>query len=261
MTDRLAEILAHKREEVASAKVALSAEDLRAQVRDCPPTRGFRLALERDPRSLALIAEVKKASPSQGVIRPEFNPVAIALEYQRAGVTCLSVLTDQRFFQGSPDALRQVRAAVDLPILRKDFTVDAYQVFEARLWGADAILLIVAALTDDELRRLSDEARSLDLDVLVEVHDDAETDRAMALGANLIGVNNRNLATFQTDLATSERLLPRIAPHALAVSESALATPADLSRVAAAGARAVLIGTTFCASPDIEMKVREVMGW
>jgi len=261
VADRLRQILEHKRLEVEAAKQHLPLEELRARALETPSPRGFERALAEGPQPLSLIAEVKKASPSQGLIRDDFDPVEVAHAYQRAGASCLSVLTDEKFFQGSPENLRKVRAAVDMPLLRKDFTIDAYQIYEARAWGADAILLIVAALSDDELREFGTIAHEIGLDVLVEVHDDAETDRALQLNETLIGVNNRNLATFETDLATSERLLPKIAPAALAVSESALATPEDLARVAAAGARAVLIGTTFCGSPDIEAKVREVMSW
>lgn len=267
MADRLAEILAHKRNEVMDAQARIPLAELEAQVRDLPPCRGFARALADGPQPLSLIAEVKKASPSQGLIRGDFDSVAIASAYERAGASCLSVLTDERFFQGSELNLRRVRQTVDLPILRKDFTIDRYQVFEARVWGADAILLIMAALPDDEVAEFQSLAHELGLDVLIEVHDDVETGRALKLIAtgpgatSIIGVNNRNLATFETDIATSERLIPMIAAHTLAVSESALATPQDLGRVANAGARAVLIGTTFCGSPDVESKVREVMGW
>jgi len=267
MADRLAEILAHKRGEVAEAQARVTRAELDAQIRDTPPCRGFVQALAQGPQPLSLIAEVKKASPSQGLIRDDFDPVAIAASYEQAGASCLSVLTDERFFQGSPENLRRVRAAVSLPILRKDFTIDSYQIAEARAWGADAVLLIMAALTDAEVADFQAEADALGLDVLIEVHDAPETERALAMlrhggtAQTVIGVNNRNLATFETDIATSERLIPLIAPHGLAVSESALATQDDLRRVAQAGARAVLIGTTFCGSSDVEAKVREVMGW
>lgn len=267
MADRLAEILAHKQIEVTEARARVPRAELDAQIRDAAPCRGFIQALAQGPRPLSLIAEVKKASPSQGLIRADFDPVAIAECYARAGASCLSVLTDERFFQGSPENLRRVRGAVSLPILRKDFTIDSYQIAEARAWGADAVLLIMAALSDAAVTDFQSEAHALGLDVLIEVHDDDETERVLRLlphggGAQtVIGVNNRNLATFETDLATSERLIPLIAPHSLAVSESALATSEDLRRVAQAGARAVLIGTTFCGSSDVEAKVREVMGW
>lgn len=262
MADRLREILDHKRIEVEEAK--LRVPDIERLAASMPATRGFVPKLGEGPKPLSLIAEVKKASPSQGLIRGDFDPVAIAQTYAESGASCLSVLTDEKFFQGSPENLRLIRKAVDLPLLRKDFTIDAYQIFEARAWGADAILLIVAALEDGEIVEFQRVAHNLGLDVLIEVHDDAETERALQLatGPNTaIGVNNRNLFTFETDLTTSERLLPLIAPHAFAISESALATPDDLARVSQAGARSVLIGTTFCGAPDIGGKVREVMGW
>jgi indole-3-glycerol phosphate synthase len=262
----LGKIFDIKRIEVAEAQALLPFADLRAQAEAIAKdsehaTRGFLKALQSDGRDLALIAEVKKASPSQGLIRPDFDPVAVAQAYTGAGATCLSVLTDERHFQGHPSYLARIRQATHLPLLRKDFIYDPYQVYEARVWGADALLLIVASLEDSVLRDLSDLAATLDLDVLVEVHDDAETERALKLGAPLIGVNNRDLGTFKTDLSTSERLIPKLLGHAFPVSESALETHADLERVQAAGAKAVLIGTSFCATPNIESKVQEVMGW
>lgn len=211
------------------------------------------------PGDLALIAEVKKASPSRGLIRPDFDAAEVAAAYARAGAQALSVLTDETYFQGSAENLVRAREAGGLPCLRKDFINDPYQIYEARAWGADAILLIVAGLDDASLADLHRLAVELGMDVLVEVHTDEETDRALALGAPLIGVNNRDLTDFRTTLGTSDRLLPRISPHAFAVSESALESRADLDRVHAAGAGAVLIGTAFCAAPDIEAKVREVM--
>jgi indole-3-glycerol phosphate synthase len=249
-----------KAEEVARAKVERPLVAVRADAESAGPTRGFRAALASRAPELALIAEVKKASPSKGVIRADFDPVAIARCYERAGAACLSVLTDVSYFQGSPENLRLCREATALPALRKDFLNDPYQVYEARAWGADAILLIMASLGDAQAGDLAQLARELGMDALVEVHTLEETERALALGFDLIGVNNRSLIDFSTDLATSERLLPLIAPHALAVSESALETRGDLDRVQRAGARAVLIGTSFCAAPDIEAKVREVMG-
>ena len=255
----LARIFAHKAEEVAEAKRTVSEADLRSRAADAPPTRGFRERLARPRRDLGLIAEVKKASPSQGVIRPDFDAADVARAYARAGADALSVLTDVRYFMGSPENLRVAREVTDLPILRKDFLSDPYQIVEARAWGADAVLLIVAALERRQLADLRDVAREWGMDALIEVHTEAEVETALSIGADLVGVNNRDLADFATDLAIGDRLLPQIAPHALAVSESALETRADLDRVRAAGARAVLIGTTFCATPDIETKVREVM--
>lgn len=250
-----------KRQEVADAKLRISEMDLRSQIADAEPPRGFLRALEdASHEDLALIAEVKKASPSKGIIRPDFDPAVIGRAYAAAGATALSVLTDVPHFQGAPENLALARNASGLPALRKDFLYDPYQLYEARAWGADAVLLIVAALEDAQIRDLQALAHELGMDALVEVHTDEETNRALALGCPLVGVNNRDLGDFRTSLAISDNLLPRIAPHAFAVSESALETRADLDRVRGAGARAVLIGTTFCAAPDIEVKVREVMG-
>lgn len=233
---------------------------MKARAASGPPPRGFRAALE-GASNPALIAEVKKASPSKGVIREDFDPVAIAHAYESAGATCLSVLTDVRYFQGSPDSLIKCRETTSLPVLRKDFIFDPYQVYESRAMGADAILLIVAMLDDENLRILYSLSAELEMDVLVEVHDEAEIERALAVGAKIIGINNRDLITFETSLQTSERLLPMLSGRALAVSESAIEVREDVRRVAKAGANAVLIGTTFCASPDVEAKVREVMAW
>lgn len=241
------------------AKSAIPVEALEQSIGSLPPCRGFRAALLNYP-GLSLIAEVKKASPSEGVIRADFDPVSIAEAYVQAGAQALSVLTDWAYFQGSPAFLASVREAVSVPLLRKDFIEDRYQVLEARAWGADAILLIVAALEKGLISDLSAEAKELGMDVLVEVHDAAELDVALELGCDLIGVNNRNLQNFVTTLETTERLLPRIGPNAVAVSESGIHTHADCKRVERAGAKAVLIGTAFCASPDIGGKVLEVMG-
>lgn len=260
---KLTEIFAHKASEVEAAKQATAQRELIAQLADAPPVRPFRKALlakAEATHDLGLIAEVKQASPSAGSIRPNLDPVAVAQAYEAAGADALSVLTDVRYFQGSPENLRRARAATKLPILRKDFILDSYQLMEARLWGADAVLLIVAGLTDDQLSFLYEEAKNLGLDVLVEVHTDEECEHAMKLSPNMIGVNNRNLATFETDLAFSDRILPQLDESILGISESALRTRADLNRVKAAGARAVLIGTTFCAEPDIQAKVHEVLG-
>jgi indole-3-glycerol phosphate synthase len=253
-------IFARKAEEVAEARAHISMGEVQVLAARAPEPRGFRSALER-AADLALIAEVKRASPSKGLIRQNFDAVEIAKSYVAAGAHALSILTDEHYFQGSPDNLTRARAATSLPCLRKDFICDPYQVYQSRAWGADAILLIMAALSDPQVRELSDLAHQLGMDVLVEVHTRTETDRALDLRCDLIGVNNRNLADFTTSLDFSEELLPLIAPHALAVSESALESRADLDRAHAAGAKAVLIGTTFCASPDIEARVREVMAW
>ena len=260
---KLSEILAHKAGEIERAKAAISLGELKRMAGDAPPVRGFRYALAHSGKPLALIAEVKKASPSKGLIRENFDPVQIAEAYRDAGADCLSVLTDAKYFQGSKANLELARAASGLPCLRKDFMIDPYQIYEARCWGADCILLIVAAFPGefDLMRGLYGLAKELGMDVLVEVHSESEVEPALGLGADLIGVNNRDLSDMRTSLTISEELLPLIAPHALAVSESALETPGDLERVRVAGAGAVLIGTTFCASPDVGGKVREVMGW
>ena len=254
-------IFERKRDEVAAAKAIVSLDELKAQATDGEPPRGFELALATADAPIALIAEVKKASPSQGLIRPDFDPVAIAEAYERAGAHVLSVLTDGPGFQGSAENLRRARAAVALPCLRKDLLFDEYQVWEARAWGADAILLIATSLSTAQIRDLKGLAESLGMDVLIEVHDEDDAERALAAEPTLVGVNNRDLSDFTTDLATTERLLPRCHAARVRVRESALQTKADIDRAATAGARAVLIGTTFCAAPDVEAKVREVMGW
>ena len=257
----LDEIFAHKADEVSSAKRRVSEYDLRSQARDASPPRGFLNALKGATTELALIAEVKKASPSKGVIRANFKPADVARAYEEAGAHALSVLTDERYFQGSAENLRIARQSTKLPCLRKDFLNTAYQIYEARAWEADAILLIVAALERNQLADLHDLGTELGMDVLVEVHDLDETHLALELGCPLIGVNNRNLSDFSVSLNTSEFLLPTIASSALPVSESALEAHDDLVRVRNAGARAVLIGTSFCAAENIEEKVKEVMAW
>jgi len=254
----LERILDRKRQEVEKAKRDTPESILREAVKAASPPRGFRSALASAP-GIALIAEVKHASPSEGVIRQNFDPVQIAKAYAAAGATALSVLTDGPDFGGAPEHLVAVRNAVRLPILRKDFICDPYQLLESRALGADAILLIVAALDQPHLADLHNQAQAFGMDALVEVHDESELDRALAIQAKIIGVNNRNLATLKTTLETSRSLLPRIANRALAVSESALNTNQDVRFVHNLGAKAVLIGTAFCRAPDIEAKVREVM--
>ena len=250
-----------KKQEVDAAKTALSLTDVKAMAADAGPTRGFRNALATAD-GLALIAEVKKASPSQGLIRPNFNPIEVAMAYQQAGAHALSVLTDQDFFMGSAENLKLARLHTTLPCLRKDFINDPYQVYEARAWGADAVLLIVAALEPAEVSDLQALIQSLGMDALVEVHSLPEAEVAIELKCPLIGVNNRDLSNFKTSLGVSEELLPLVTTSgAIGVSESALESFKDLERVRTAGAKAVLIGTSFCSSPDIESKVREVMHW
>ncbi len=227
--------------------------------------RGFNYAL-RHPRrgQVALIAEVKKASPSAGVIRPDFDPVAIARQYEAAGASCLSVLTDEKFFQGSLDYLQQIRAAVKLPLLRKDFIIDDRQILQAVQWGADAILLIVSILSDSQLKHFHELANEAGLAALVEVHDEEELDRALASGAQLIGVNNRDLKSFTVDLGTTEKLAAKIfaqrtPAEVLLVAESGIHTRADVDRLARAGARAILVGESLMRG-DIASKAAELIG-
>jgi indole-3-glycerol phosphate synthase len=267
-------IVEEKQREVARLpQRSLSIGDLQAALDARGGRRDFAGAL-RKPKigSVALIAEVKKASPSAGVIRPDFDPVRIAREYEAAGASCLSVLTDQKFFQGSLDYLKQIRGAVGLPLLRKDFIVDERQILEAIEWGADAVLLIVAILSDAQLKHFHALATGAGLAALVEVHDEAELDRALNAGAELVGVNNRNLKTFKVDLATTERLAAclrsssRITHHAshipapLLVAESGIHTRADVERLAKCGAKAILVGESLMRHADIGAKTRELLG-
>jgi indole-3-glycerol phosphate synthase len=252
MTDILQRILARKVEEIAARSAHLPLAELSARVADLPPTRGFAAAVEAKIEAglPAVIAEVKKASPSQGVIRADFDPAAIARSYEAGGAACLSVLTDADFFQGSEAYLAQARDACVLPVLRKDFTIDAYQVYEARAIGADAILLIVAALGDAALLELALLAAELDLDVLVEVHDETELERALDIPAPLVGINNRNLRTFETSLDTTLRLRGRVDEGRVLVTESGIHAPADVARLREAGVNAFLVGEAFMRAPD-----------
>jgi len=257
----LDKIFAEKRETIREINTPESLASLKSQAADQAPTRGFHRALENSAHPVSLIAEVKKASPSQGVIRENFDPVAIALAYESAGADCLSVLTDERHFQGSQRYLELCRDAVALPILRKDFTTHAYDIYAARAMGADAILLIVAGLEQLELVDLQALAWELGMDVLVEVHSVSEAEVALQIGANLVGVNNRDLHSFDENLSTSEAIFPVLSGRALLVSESSIKSIADVDRVALAGARSVLIGTAFCREPEIAAAVRRIMGW
>jgi indole-3-glycerol phosphate synthase len=244
----LDDIVTARRADVATAKRTTPVESLRVAPLWDAPRRGFAAAL-RTHRP-AVIAEVKKASPSKGVIRADFDPVAIARRYAACGAAAISVLTEERFFQGHPSYLQAIRAAVDVPLLRKDFLFDAYQVAEARAWGADAILLIVAMLDDAALRALSAAAEALELEVLVEAHTADEVDRAVACGARLIGVNNRDLHTFETTLETAERLRARMPAQACCVAESGIETAAHVARMTAAGYDAVLVGESLMRAAD-----------
>ena len=252
MSDILDRILARKAEEVAARKRAQPLADLQARAAETPTTRGFEAALRARVRAgqPAVIAEVKKASPSKGVIRADFDPVYIAQSYASAGAACLSVLTDEDFFQGHDRYLQQARRACVLPLLRKDFTIDAYQVYEARELGADCILLIVAALPDSRLGELTDLANQIGIDVLMEVHDGDELTRALDTRASLIGINNRNLRTFETSLDTTLLLKDRVPADRLLVTESGIATRADVERMRAAGVHSFLVGEAFMRAPD-----------
>jgi indole-3-glycerol phosphate synthase len=255
----LDEIIASKHREVAAARQRMPLEELEHQASEAPPVRDFRAALE-GPGPIRLIAEVKKASPSAQVIRADFDPVAIARTYQAHGAACLSVLTDGPYFQGHLSHLARVRAAVAVPLLRKDFIIDDYQVVEARLAGADAILLIAEALDDARLASLQDRARALGMAALVEFHDEANLPRVLASGATLVGVNNRDLRRFVTDLDRTLRLRDAIPPHVLLVSESGIRTRRDVERLEAAGVSAVLVGETLMRADDIGLAVERLLG-
>ena len=262
MSDRLAEICATKREEVAARKALATLDDLDRQAASASAPRGFRAALEaKAANGFGLIAEIKKASPSKGLIRADFRPAEHAIAYQKGGAACLSVLTDAPYFQGHEDYLMDARAACDLPVLRKDFTVDPWQVAEARAIGADAILIIVAALEDAEMAEIEAAALDREMDVLVEVHDEAELGRAARLRSRLIGVNNRDLRTFRTDLATTERLAPLAPADTLLVGESGIDRHDDLERLAAAGVRCFLVGESLMRQDDVEAATRQLLGF
>lgn len=254
----LDDIVAYKREELAAQKSSVSLAQLQAMplFTQGPPSfmRGV-----RDKNGRSIIAEVKKASPSKGVIRADFEPLALAKTYAANGAAAISVLTEKKFFQGSLEYLRLIRAHVELPLLRKDFLFDPYQVYEARAFGASAILLIVAILTDNQIVELQSLAQSLGMDCLIEVHDEPELERALQCGVSLLGINNRDLRTFHTTIETSERLMQRIPPTVTVVSESGLSKVEQLVRLEAQGVRAFLIGETFMAAPDPGKPLREMI--
>ena len=262
MSDILAEIAAYKRVEVAERRRSATRAELEDRCLAVSPPRGFRAALERAhaPGRLALIAEIKKASPSKGLIRADFDPPALARAYEAGGAACLSVLTDGPSFQGADEYLTQARAAVALPCIRKEFLVDPWQVAESRALGADAILVILAMVDDFLAGELMAETTRLGMDALVEVHDSAEMKRAAALGATLVGVNNRDLRTFVTDLAATERLAAAAPAGALLVTESGIATPADVARLERAGATAMLVGESLMRQADVEAATRALLG-
>ncbi len=259
MTDILQKILATKAEEVAAAKAAVPLETLRRQAKQAETPRGFTAAIRAKHAAglPAVIAEIKKASPSKGLIRPDFSPAAHAADYERGGAACLSVLTDKNFFQGTPEYLMQAKAACPLPVLRKDFIIDEYQVYQARAWGADAILLIAAALDAEELEQFEQTAHNLGMDVLLELHNESELEKCVRLTTPLRGVNNRNLRTFDVDLNQTLRLLPYLQNY-IVVTESGIRNRTDIEFMRKHGVHTFLIGETFMRADDIASEIAKL---
>tara|TARA_R110002110_G_scaffold180959_1_gene387063 strand:+ start:225 stop:1037 length:813 start_codon:yes stop_codon:yes gene_type:complete len=261
MMDALSRIEAYKREEIAQRKAARSLAEISAHARDALPPRGFLPALRAAAirGDMALIAEIKKASPSKGLIRAQFDPAALAQAYESGGAACLSVLTDGPGFQGHEEYLVAVRAACSLPVLRKDFMLDPWQVVESRALGADAILIILASVDDALASDMLGLAADWGMDALVETHDEAELERAIALNAPLVGINNRNLKSFETSLSTFETLAPRLPEGRFAIAESGIATPADVARVRQAGANGILVGESLMRQADVAAATRTLL--